>query len=140
MEFKDKITNIINEELYNKLLSDLDERNIKTYFYHFIVVKYKDHNDISTIKIDNIKDLDNIKDKEILSKYYVEKLHYYNRFDNDLYAEGMPCHIYNLGYFLVDGDVNSINIELNKLFDEYDKNYSNIKFEFNDIEFLSLNK
>ena len=63
MEFKDKITNIINEELYNKLLSDLDERNIKTYFYHFIVVKYKDHNDISTIKIDNIKDLDNIKDK-----------------------------------------------------------------------------
>ena len=41
MEFKDKITNIINAELYNKLLSDLDERNIKTYFYHFMHKMYK---------------------------------------------------------------------------------------------------
>ncbi len=141
MEFKDNITKIIDEKLYKILLNDLYDKSIKTYLYHFIVVKYKDHNNIYTMKIDNLKDLNKIKDKEILIKYYVEKLHYYNEFSNDLYADGMPCHIYNMGYFLIDGDIelnDKEKLELNELFIKYQNNYSN--FKNNDIDFLSLNK
>lgn len=143
MDIKDKIVKIIDKELYEKLLEDLNNKYIKTYLYHFIIVKYKDNNDTFTVKIDNIKDLKGIEDKEILVKYYLEKIHYFNEFDNDLYAEGSPLHIYNIGYFLFDGDVKTdkqTKEVLDQLFDEYENNYNNLSQQFNDLTFLSLNK
>ena len=141
--FKDEITNIIDGKFYYDMLSDLDDKSINTYCYHFIIVKYKENNKILEIKIDNFKDLDKIKDKDIIVKYYIEKLHYYNYYDNILYDDGEPIHICNLGYFQINGEF-PINKEikkiLDKLFNEYDNNYKNIKFELNDKEFLSLNK
>ena len=141
MNLKDKISEIIDENEYLKFLKERNEK--ETYLYHFILVKYKDHNDICSIKIDTVSNLELLKDKDVMYKYYIEKIHYYNEFDNLLYDEGMPIHIFNLGYFAIDGDIQLSKQEkenLKQLFLQYEKEYSNLKFDFDDKAFLSLNK
>jgi hypothetical protein len=141
MIYEDKNYSIIDEKYYNSLMKDINKN--ETFLYHFITVKYLDNNDIKTININQTKDLDHIKDKNILFKYYVQNIHYYNKFNNILYDNGEPYYIYNIGYFLIDGDVpmNDKDKELaKKMFDKYNEEYSNMKFPFNDEEFLSNNK
>lgn len=141
MNIEDKISGIINESEYANFLKDRNHK--ETYLYHFILVKYKDHNDICSIKIDSKDDIKKIVDKNILYKYYIEKIHYYNEFNNIQYDKGMPIHIYNLGFFEMNGDLPLSKEEKNQisdLFSEYEKNYNSIYFDFDDETFLSLNK
>lgn len=135
------ISSIISKETFDKLIND---RYIEeTYDYHCIIVKYQDNTDILTIKIDKVEDLIKLKDLNIISKYYVRKIHYYNETDNLLFDEGEECHIENLGYFFLDGMVELSDNDKEKveeMFDNYDKNYNNMNFEFTDEEFLVLNQ
>lgn len=135
------ISSITNKETFDNLIKtrDID----RTYDYHYIVVKYQDNKDTLTLKIDKIEDLEKLKDLNVISKYYVRKIHYYNESDNVLYDEGEECHIEKIGYFFLDGMVELSNNDKEKveeMFDNYDKNYNNTNFEFTDEEFLSLNK
>ena len=135
------ISSIISKEIFDKLIND---RYIEeTYDYHCIIVKYQDNTDILTIKIDKIEDLIKLKDLNIVSKYYIRKIHYYNETDNLLFDEGEECHIENLGYFFLDGMVELSDNDKEKveeMFDNYDKEYTNMTFEFTDEEFLNRNK
>lgn len=135
------ISSIISKETFDKLIND---RYIEeTYDYHCIIVKYQDNKDILTIKIDKVEDLIKLKDLNVISKYYVRKIHYYNETDNLLFDEGEECHIENLGYFFLDGMVELSDNDKEKvkeMFDNYDKEYTNMTFEFTDEEFLNRNK
>ena len=135
------ISSIMKKETFDNLMKDRDVE--ETYDYHCIIVKYQDNTDILTIKIDKIEDLIKLKDLNIVSKYYIRKIHYYNETDNLLFDEGEECHIENLGYFFLDGMVELSDNDKEKveeMFDNYDKEYTNMTFEFTDEEFLSLNK
>lgn len=135
------ISSIISEETFDKLINDRDMD--KTYDYHYIVVKYQDNTDILTMKIDKVEDLIKLKDLNVISKYYVRKTHYYNETDNLLFDEGEPCYIVNLGYFFLNGMVELSNKgkeKVKEMFDNYDKEYTNMTFEFTDEEFLNRNK
>ena len=135
------ISSIISKETFDKLIND---RYIEeTYDYHCIIVKYQDNTDILTMKIDKVEDLIKLKDLNIISKHYVRKIHYYNDSDNVIYDEGEECHIENLGYFFLNGMVELSDKgkeKVKEMFDNYDKEYTNMTFEFTDEEFLSLNK
>lgn len=144
MIYQDKNYSIINKELYEKILGDikLKEEN-EIYLYHYIVIKYRDNNDIKTVEIDQIKDLSMIDNKDILYKYYIKKIHYYTESGNYLYEYGEPYYIYNIGYFYIGGFIETPKEELEKireLFASYNNNYKNMEFPFNDEEFISLNK
>lgn len=135
------ISSIISKETFDKLIND---RYIEeTYDYHCIIVKYQDNTNILTMKIDKVEDLIKLKDLNVVSKYYIRKIHYYNETDNLLFDEGEECHIENLGYFFLDGMVELSDNDKEKvkeMFDNYDKNYNNMNFEFTDEEFLNRNK
>lgn len=135
------ISSIISKETFDKLINDRDIE--ETYDYHCIIVKYKDNTDILTIKIDKVEDLIKLKDLNVISKYYVRKIYYYNETDNLLFDEGEECHIENLGYFFLNGMVELSNKgkeKVKEMFDNYDKEYTNRSFEFTDEEFLNRNK
>lgn len=141
MIYEDKNYSIIDEKYYNSLMKNINKN--ETYLYHFITVKYRDNNDIITVNIDQVKDLNQIKDKNILFKYYVQNIHFYNEFNNILYDNGEPYYIYNIGYFLIGGDVsmNKKDKEIARsMFDKYNKEYLDMRFPFSDEEFLSNNK
>lgn len=140
MIFKDKNWRIIDKELFDKLKNESEKSEI--YLYHFIVVICKDQSKMKTIKIDNINDLNNIEKVDIIYKYYVEKCHFYNKFNNVLYLEGEPYYIHNIGYFLIGGDIPTTEadkIKIEKMFEEYNKIYANGSIN-EDKKFLSLNK
>ena len=135
------ISSIISKETFDKLINDRDIE--ETYDYHCIIVKYQNNTDILTMKIDKVEDLIKLKDLNVVSKYYVRKIHYYNEADNLLFDEGEPCYIVNLGYFFLNGMVDipeNKNEELEAGFHNYDENYNNMTFEFTDEEFLALNQ
>ena len=141
MIFKDKNWAIIDKELFDKIFNDSESN--ERYLYHFLVIVYKNKNNTKTIKIDNINDLNNIKEYDIIYKYYVEKCHFYNKFNNVLYAEGEPYYIHNIGYFLIGGDIPTTKADkemIEKMFEEYNKSYINSNSIDDDVEFLSLNK
>ncbi len=139
MNLKDENYHIIDKTLFEDFLND-DEKLY--YLYHYIVVEYKDKNDIKYLKIDNIKDLKKLKDLNVQYKYYIKRIHYYNNeSDNLFFEEGYPSYIYNLGYFFIGGFIKTNEKEkMKKLLKEYKSNYKNLSFELNDKEFLSLNK
>lgn len=135
------ISSIMKKETFDNLMKDRDTE--ETYDYHCIIVKYQDNTNTLTMKIDKVEDLEKLKDLNVISKYYVRKIHYYNETDNLLFDEGEECHIENLGYFFLDGMVELSNNDKEKveeMFDNYDKNYNNMNFEFTDEEFLALNQ
>ena len=135
------ISSIISKETFDNLMKDRDVE--ETYDYHCIIVKYKDNTGILTMKIDKVEDLIKLKDLNIISNYYIRKIHYYNETDNLLFDEGEECHIENLGYFFLDGMVELSDNDKEKvkeMFDNYDKEYNNMNFEFTDEEFLNRNK
>lgn len=139
MLFEENIS-VITEEEFNCELEGVKD---KAYLYHFIIVKYKEKYDIKTLKLDQVEDLEELKSKEIITKYYLKKIHYYNSCDNENFALGEPHHIYNLGFFYIGGILNSSKdnlILIKELLKEYEDNYKNMKFPFTDEEFLSLNK
>ncbi len=139
MNLKDENYHIIDEKLFKDFLQD-DKKLY--YLYHYIVVEYEENNTIKYSKIDNLKELNKFKNKNILYKYYIERIHYYNNEDdNFFYEEGYPSHIYNLGYFFIGGFIKiNENKKIEKLLKQYKDNYLNIVFPFNDEKFLSLNK
>ena len=135
------ISSIISKETFDNLMKTRDMD--KTYDYHYIVVKYQDKTDILTMKIDKEEDLEKLNNLKVISKYYVEKNHYYNESDNLLFDEGEPCYIVNLGYFFLNGMVELSNKgkeKVKEMFDNYDKEYTNMTFPFTDEEFLNRNK
>ena len=141
MLYEYTISSIISKETFDNLMKTRDMD--KTYDYHYIIVKYQDNTDILTMKIDKVEDLIKLKDLNVISKYYVRKIHYYNETDNLLFDEGEPCCIVNLGYFFLNGMVDipeKENEELEAEFNNYDDNYNNMSFEFTDEEFLNRNK
>lgn len=132
---------ITNEKMFNQMINDTDKNYY--YLYHYIIVVYKINNNIETIKIDQINNLDKLDNLNVIYKYYIKRMHYYNYFDNVMYDEGEPAFIYNIGYFFLDGDL-SCNLKdkeiiFNKI-NKYNQEYSNMKFPFTDCEFLSNNK
>lgn len=132
---------ITNEKMFNQMINDTDKNDY--YLYHYIIVVYKINNTIETIKIDQINDLDKLDNLNVIYKYYIKRMHFYNYFDNVMYDEGEPTYIYNIGYFFLDGDVScnkkDKEIIFNKI-NKYNQEYSNMKFPFTDNEFLSNNK
>jgi hypothetical protein len=96
------------------------------------------------IKIDNVKDLKLLDDKEIIVKYYVKKIHYFNECNNVCFEYGEPYYIYNVGYFYIGGFIENKNAEelsrINKLFQDYNDNYDKMSFPFSDSDYLNLNK
>lgn len=88
----------------------------------------------------DIRDLD-LGNKEIITKYYITKL----SFDIEPFV-GIEydsiAKIYNIGDFKIitdREDDNPIFDEVKSLFEEYDKNYKNLKIPFTDEEFLESN-
>ena len=101
MNLKDENYHIIDEKLFKDFLQD-DKKLY--YLYHYIVAEYKEDGLTKYLKIDNVEDLTKLNNKNILYKYYIERIHYYNNEDdNFFYEEGYPSHIYNLGYFFIGG-------------------------------------
>ena len=139
MNLKNENYRIIDKNLFEDFLKD---DNKLYYLYHYIVVEYKEDNKNKYLKIDNIKDLNKLKNVNILYKYYIERIHYYNNEDdNFFYEEGYPTHIYNLGYFFIGGFIkNNEKKKIEKILKQYKDSYLNMNFPFNDNEFLSLNK
>lgn len=140
MKFEDKNYFIIDKKKYEDVLKE-DQENV--YLYHFIYVKYMEADTMKFIKIDDVKDLKKIEGKNVLIKYYVEKIHYFNDCENESFEYGEPYFIFNIGYFYIGGFINNKEEETKKvknLFNKYKKNYPKIHFPFNDIEYLSLNK
>lgn len=140
MIFEDKNWKIIDKDLYDKIINERNKS--QTYLYYFIVVVYKDDNNTKTIIMNNSGDLQDIENLNILYKYYIEKCHYYNKFNNDLYADGEPYFIHDIGYFLIDGDIptnEEEKVKINEMFKKYNENYICNSLE-DDRKFLLLNK
>lgn len=140
MILKNKNYFLINKNEYEDILKN-DREDV--YLYHFIYVKYLESGSVKYIKIDNVKDLKLLDNKEIVVKYYVKKIHYFNDCDNLSFEYGEPYYIYNVGYFYIGGFIENKNGEelsrINKLFQRYNNNYDKINFPFNDREYLILN-
>ena len=68
MLFEKQNYKIATEDEFNDIL-DYDKDNV--YLYHFIIVKYKENNEIKELNIDQLKDLDKLNNKEIIFKYYI---------------------------------------------------------------------
>lgn len=116
----------IDEKKYNELM-DLyeDEQEVKGTIYSFYEDEHKN--------IHKLINLEKPCDSWILlSKYYVVSMN----LDEEVYdIERKLIHIINLGYFIVSGPLYKKNNN-KTIFDIYDKNYKNLKFEFTDDEFL----
>lgn len=140
MKFEDNNYFIINKEKYNEILEDNVEN---VYLYHFIYVKYIEKENIKFIKIDNINDLDKLKNKNVLVKYYISKIHYFNDCSNDEFEYGEPYYIYDIGYFYIGGFIKNKEEEVKKIkemFENYNVKYKSMNFPFDDKKYLSLNK
>ena len=155
MNFKDKNYYLIDRKEYEDILkNDMED----VYLYHFIYIKYLESGSVKFIKIDNVKDLKLLDDKEIIVKYYVKKIHYFNECNNGCFEYGEPYYIYNVGYFYIGGFIENKNAEelsrtmidigklanklsrINKLFQDYNDNYDKMSFPFSDSDYLNLNK
>lgn len=141
MNFKDKNYYLIDRKEYEDILKN-DREDI--YLYHFIYIKYLENGSVKFIKIDNVKDLELLDDKEIIVKYYVNKIHYFNDCSNGCFEYGEPYYIYNVGYFYIGGFIENKNTEelsrINKLFQDYNDNYDKMSFPFSDSDYLNLNR
>ena len=139
MNLKEENYHIIDKNLFKDFLND--DENLY-YLYHYIVYEYQDENNIKYLKIDNVNNLNKVDNLNVLYKYYIKRIHYYNNESDNLFFEkGYPSYIYNLGYFFIGGFIKTNEKEkIEKLLKEYKSNYKNLNFEFNDKEFLSLNK
>lgn len=93
MILKNKNYFLINKNEYEDILKN-DREDV--YLYHFIYIKYLDSGSVKFIKIDNVKDLKLLDDKEIVVKYYVKKIHYFNECSNGCFEYGEPYYIYNM--------------------------------------------
>ena len=134
MIYDDKNFTIITKDLYEKVLNEDDN----FYPYHYILVKYQDNKGIKTIEINQVKDLYKIKELNVLCKYYIKKLHFYTETGNYLYEYGEPYYIFNVGYFYIGGVIKTKKDELMKIkemFEKYNKEYSKMKFSFDDKSF-----
>lgn len=117
----------IDEVDYNELLDLYEGKSeVKGKIYSFYEDKEKN--------IHKLIDLDIPDNKwNLLSKYYVISM--------DLESD-MPrinerlIHIINLGYFIIREPFKLTDIEDKLIFDNYDKNYKNLNFNFTDEEFL----
>lgn len=143
MLFEDKVQKLITENEFNSVKKDYTQE-YEVYLYHFIIVKYIEDNEIKELKIDQIKDLDKLKDINVLYKYYIKKIHYLNEplgfYSSD---NGEAYHIYNIGYFYIDGYFDQDKDEfkvIQELYKKYNDNFNNLSFPFTDEEFLSNNK
>lgn len=141
MILKNKNYFLINKNEYEDILKN-DREDV--YLYHFIYIKYLESGSVKFIKIDNVKDLKLLDDKEIVVKYYVKKIHYFNECSNGCFEYGEPYYIYNVGYFYIGGFIENKNAEelsrINKLFQDYNNNYDKMSFPFSDSDYLNLNK
>ncbi len=79
---------IISKEKYEEILQESDKKTY--YLYHYIICKCESN---EIIKIDKIEDLEKIKDKKVLIKYYIERIHYYSHNSNEDYEYGFPSYI-----------------------------------------------
>ena len=140
MILKNKNYFLINKNEYEDILKN-DREDV--YLYHFIYIKYLESGSVKYIKIDNVKYLKLLDNKEIVVKYYVKKIHYFNDCDNLSFEYGEPYYIYNVCYFYIGGFIENKNEEelsrINKLFQRYNNNYDKMSFPFNDREYLNLN-
>lgn len=118
MKFEDKNYFIIDKKEFEDLLKE-NQENI--YLYHFIYVKYMDANMVKFVKIDDVKDLRKIEGKNVITKYYVEKIHYFNDCDNESFEYGEPYFIFNIGYFYIGGFINNKEPETKKIKSLFDK-------------------
>lgn len=126
---------ITEKEFYD----NIDYYKDKVYLYHFIIFVYED----KYVKVDTIDELNKINTSGLISKYYVEKIHFFNECDYEEFEYGEPYYIYNLGYFYIGGFVKDKLLDKEyalNLFDNYNQNFSKMKFDFNDQEFLNKNK
>lgn len=141
MILKDKNYYLIDRKEYEDILKN-DREDV--YLYHFIYIKYLESGSVKFIKIDNVKDLKLLDDKEIVVKYYVKKIHYFNECSNGCFEYGEPYYIYHVGYFYIGGFIENKNTEelsrINKLFQDYNDNYDKMSFLFSDSDYLNLNK
>ena len=127
----------LTEEEFNRNINYYSEKEI--YLYHFIIYKYKD----KYIKVDNMSDLKKIDYNNLICKFYIEKIHFFNESGNDYFEYGNAYHIYNLGYYYIGGFVTSKLLKkdkVKKVFKEYMSNYKNMDFPFTDAEFIEKNK
>ena len=141
MILKNKNYFLINKNEYEDILKN-DREDV--YLYHFIYIKYLDSGSVKFIKIDNVKDLKLLDDKEFVVKYFVKKIHYFNECSTGCFEYGEPYYIYNVGYFYIGGFIENKNAEelsrINKLFQDYNDNYDKMIFPFSDSDYLNLNK
>jgi hypothetical protein len=74
-------------------------------------------------------------------KYYIERIKLKDQFIFNTPDVGDAYHIYNLCYFFISDFAELMSKEskeeYRKLFLEYDKSYQNMKFPFNDYDFLT---
>lgn len=124
----------------NEFLEILNYEKDSVYLYHYIVVFYNEDNQIKEIKIDQVKNLKLLEDKDIIRKYYVRKIHYFNNPDY-FYSEeiGDTYHIYNIGYFHIGGYMKN-DIDEKEFYKKYIDDYENLEFPFTDEDFLLNNK
>lgn len=116
----------IDEKKYNDLMDLYEgEQEVKGTIYSFYEDEHKN--------IYRLINLEKPCDSWILlSKYYVVSMN----LDKEIYdIERKLIHIINLGYFIISGPFYKKNND-KTIFDIYDKNYKNLKFEFTDEEFL----
>lgn len=143
MLFEDKVQKLISEIEFNNVRKTYSQE-YEVYDYYFIIVKYVENNEIKELLIDQVNDLDKLKNKKILYKYFINKIHYLNEplgfYSSD---NGEAYHIYNIGYFYIDGYFDQEKDELLKikeLYKKYNNDYSSIVFPFSDEEFLLKNE
>ena len=141
MIFENENYIITNKKNFDETIKE-EKENI--YLYHFIIIKYKENNEIKEIKIDQLNDLNKLENKEILYKYYIRKIHYYTEPSLFYYEEqGDTYHIDNIGYFHIGGlfETNKDELkQIKEMFNNYNKNYKNMKPKYSDEEFLKNNK
>lgn len=131
----------MDKKLFNDILKSRDKKS--TYLYHFIIVKYRNNNDIKIIKIDQFKDLVKLENLDIICIYFIEKIHYYTGEGNYFEDLGEPYHIFKIGYYFINGDIMSTNEEMKCLMEKinnYERDYDTLEFPFTKESFLLLNK
>lgn len=127
----------ISESIYNKQTKDIE--NGDATIEKSICIFYREEDNIVKKEIFNKEDI--INDKNILVKYYIERIKLKDQFIFNTPDVGDAYHIYNLGYFFISDFAELMSKEskeeYRKLFLEYDKSYQNMKFPFNDYDFLT---
>lgn len=136
----------ISKEEYEYNLEDIINGDAKLVKSILIFCKNNTTNELKKFEITAEKNefkKCNLKDWKIIVKYYVERVKQYNIYKFYCQEIGEAYYIYGLGYFYISDFYKDmkpfVNEKIKKMFDEYDKNYNNIKFPFTDEEFLVSN-